>query len=268
MNLTELELNYDKYLSLNYNSKDTISSYKNCFKKFVNENDRVYRLSNEYLKDYFISFNEKYSASYYNQMLSSLIIVYKILKQPRKLSGISYKKDHPKHIVILSRKEIIDSLKVIQNIKHKWLIKLLYIGALRSAELLNIKITDIDSANNRISINNGKGGFSRYIPITDEDIDDLRQYFKKYRPITYLFEGQKEGNPYTKTSLRKVVLKIQTSKHVHPHLLRHTAITNLVDDGHNLLKVQNFAGHKTPKSTNRYYHLSEDALSGMMLKTA
>ena len=115
---------------------------------------RVYRLSNIDLKDYLIEYSKKYSCSYYNQMLSSLRILYiHILNQPRKLNGINYKKDEPKEVVILSTKEIKDSLFEIKNIKHRCIINLLYIGALRISELQNIEINDIDSENNKIRIN-------------------------------------------------------------------------------------------------------------------
>lgn len=267
MELTELKLKYDNYLKLNYTSKSTINSYTNCFEKFLKNNNRIYRLTKEELKKYLVEFAEKYSISYYNQMLSSLKIIYFIMGQDRKLKGIPYKKDSTKNINILSREEVYTSIKNIGNLKHKNLIKLLYIGALRSNELLSIKIEDIDSQNNRICINNGKGGYSRYIPISNDDLASLREYVKEYRPIIYLFEGVKRGTKYSKTSLRKVVQKMKSKKKLYPHLLRHTALTNLCDDGHNLLKVQLFAGHKTPKSTQRYYHLRDEALQGMILKT-
>ena len=265
MELTELNKSYDRYLELNYDSKDTISSYKNCFKKFVNSNNRIYRMSNIELKDYFIGYSKIYSASYYNQMLSSVRIIYKVLKQPQKLKGISYKKDHPKEVVILSVDEIRNSLNLIDNIKHRCIINLLYIGALRVSELQNIEIDDIDSENNKIRIKKGKGGKGRNIPISEEDVIELRHYFKQYRPFRYLFESTIKGKKYSTSSIRNVVKKIKTNKRVYPHLLRHTALTNQVDNKHNNLKIMNFSGHNNPKSLERYYHLSDSALLDMTL---
>lgn len=265
MNLTELKEDYDNYLGLNYTSTRTIASYKNCFKKFIKSNSRVYRLSNKDLKKYFISFNREYSVSYYNQMLSSVRIVFKILGQPKKTKGINYKKDSPKEINILSVDEIKNSLLLIHNIKHRCIINLLYIGALRISELQNIKLSDIDSENKRILINHGKGGKSRHIPIDERDLKELRIYYLKHRPRVFLFESTVKGKRYSTSSIRNVVKKIKSNKHVYPHLIRHTALTNQIDNGHNILKVQEFAGHATPKSTQRYYHLSQKALEGMTL---
>lgn len=263
MNLTELKLNYDNYLELNYTSEATISNYKRCFEKFISENSRIYRISNQDLKGYFIKFKSRYSISYYNQMLASLTIIFKILGQPFKLKEINYLKDQPKQISILSKKEITDSLNNIDNLKHKCIIKRLYLGALRISELQNIKLSDIDSKNNRINITKGKGGRGRYVPITDEDIQELYVYYKQFKPEIYLFEGRIKGKKYSQTSIRKVVQKIRSNKRIYPHLLRHTSLTNLVDLGHNHLKIMNLSGHTNPKSLERYYHLSNSALQDM-----
>ncbi|MAX71820.1 MAG: hypothetical protein CMC76_12115 [Flavobacteriaceae bacterium] len=265
MKLTELFKNYDNYLELNYTSKDTISNYKSCFKKFVSSNSRIYRMSANDIETYFVNFSRKYSVSYYNQMLSSVRIIFKLLEQPQKLKNIPYKEDSKKEINILSVDEIKNSLLLIDNIKHRCIINLLYVGALRISELQNITLEDIDSENNRILIQNGKGGKSRRFPITDRDLKELRIYYKKYRPETYLFESTVKGKKYSQSSIRNVVKKIRTNKHVYPHLLRHTALTNLMDNKHNIMKVQQFAGHKSPKSTQRYYHLSKESLSDMVL---
>lgn len=265
MKLTELKSKYDNYLVLNYNSKRTVSSYQNCFERFVSDNSRVYRMSKDEIKSYLARFSQKYSVSYFNQMLSSIRIIYKLLGQPYKINGINYKKDSVKEINILSPNEIRNSFLTITNIKHRCIINLLYIGALRISELQNIKLSDIDSERKVILIHESKGGKSRRVPINERDLAELRSYYKLYRPKTYLFEGTKKGFKYSATSIRNVVNKIRTKKHVYPHLLRHTALTNLIDNGHNILQVQNFAGHSSPKSTERYYHLSDKALEGMTL---
>ena len=265
MNLTEINEKYDKYLSLNYTSEATIGNYKRCFKLFNADNSRIYRMSNDDLKNYFIGFKKRYSISYYNQMLASLSILFNILGQPFKLKGINYLKDIPNHVSILSKEEIVDSLSSIKNMKHRLIIKRMYLGALRISELQNIKMTDIDSENKRINITRGKGGKGRHVPITEEDIEELRVYCRQYKPTVYLFESTIKGKMYSKSSIAEVVKKIKTTKHVYPHLLRHTSLTNLIDDGHNNLKVQTFSGHATSKSLERYYHLSNTALQDMNL---
>ena len=263
MKLTELKENYDNYLELNYNSEKTIICYKNCFKKFIKENDRIYRMSNIDLKKYFINFKNNYSQSYFNQMLSSVTILYNILKQYRKLKDIKYLKTPPKKLDILSKQEILNGLKNISNTKHQLVIKLLYVGALRISELLNLKLSDIDRRNKRIIIRNSKGNKGRYIPISDNIIEDLTQYYIKFKPNYYIFKGV--NGKYSETSVRNIVKKINLKKHIYPHLLRHSSITKLIDDKHNILKVQIFAGHNTSKSTERYYHLSNESLNDMTL---
>lgn len=266
MNLSELTQKFDNYLMLNYRrSERTRQAYTNCFKKFIECNSRVYRMSNNDLKLFFIDFGNQYSISYYNQMLATVRIVFKIIGQPRKTKGINFIKDEPKMINILSTEEISNSLDSINNLKHKCIINLMYIGAMRISELQNLKLKDIDSENKRILIHKGKGNKSRCIPIGKSDINELREYYKKHKPQVYLFEGTKKGKRYSKTSIRKVVQKIKTNKHVYPHLLRHTALTNLIDNKHSTIQAQTFSGHKTAKSLERYYHLSNSALQDMTL---
>lgn len=264
MKMTELKENYDNYLELHYTSKNTISSYKNCFEKFTKENNRVYRMSNSDLKEYFVTFKNRYSETYFNQMLSSARIIFKILRQPQKLKGINYLKASIQEIDILTTKEIQKSLENISNIKHQLIIKLLYVGALRISELLNLELSDIDRSNNRLVIRNSKGGRGRFVPVSNNIITDLKLYYREYLPAKYIFEGRK-GGKYSATSVRSVVKKLNCKKRLYPHLLRHSSLTKLVDNGHNLLKVQRFAGHTNSKSTERYYHLSNRSLEGMTL---
>lgn len=218
------------------------------------------------LENYFIDFSMLYSVSYYNQMLTSVNIIFKLLKQPYKLNNISYKKDSVKLVNILSKQELKDSLRNIKNLKHIVIISTIYLGALRISELLNLKISEVDFQNKRILILKSKNNISGYIPISEKFCNTLKKYITQYKPIVYLIEGREKGKQYSKTSVRNIVKsKIKSNKRLYPHLLRHTALTNLVDDGHNILKVQQFARHTTPKSTNRYYHLSEESLKGMTL---
>jgi len=265
MNLTELRKNYDRYLTLNYDAQNTIEAYRNCFEKFIFENNRVYRMSKIDLENYFMEYTKRYSNSYYNQMLSSVNIIYKLLGQPFKLKGISYKRVIEKPIDILSKNELIETFKSIKNLKHKVIISVLYLGGLRVSELLNMELRNIDFENKRILIKSSKNNISGYFPINDKFVKTLSEYIEQYSPSKYLVEGR-SGVKYSATSVRNIVKnKIKSGKRLYPHLLRHTCLTNLVDEGHNTVKVQVFARHKTPKSTQRYYHISNTALQGMTL---
>lgn len=263
--MTELEEKFDRYLNLNYKSASTIKSYKNCYWKFINDNSRVYRMTNSDIANYLIQFRRKYSPSYHNQMLSTLMIIFNcILNQPRKLNGVGFIKDSPKHIHVLSHQEIKDKLSKISNKKHRCIILLLYSGALRISELLNIRIEDVDSKFHRIYIHQGKGSKDRYVPISEDIIIELRNYWREYKPAKWLIESFTPSKKYSQSSVRSLI-KSYFGSNINPHLFRHSALTHLIDNKENILKVQVFAGHKTPQSTQRYYHLSQTALQDLAI---
>ena len=115
-------------------------------------------------------------------------------------------------------------LKVINstnNIKHKCIVSLLYSSGIRRSELINLKLADIDSERMLIRIEAAKGKKDRYTILSENTLNDLRIYFKKWKPRTYLSEGQ-TGNKYHANSVGKLVsaagINARLSKHVTPHM--------------------------------------------------
>ncbi|MBK6527969.1 MAG: tyrosine-type recombinase/integrase [Crocinitomicaceae bacterium] len=127
--------------------------------------------------------------------------------------------------------------------------------ALRRQELLDMKITDIDSARMMIRVNQGKGKKDRFTVLSTTLLEDLRIYFKEYRPKDYLFEGA-GGEKYTASSVRAIVLnaakKAGIWKTVTPHMLRHSFATHLLEAGTDLRYIQTLLGHVSSKTTEIY----------------
>jgi integrase len=97
-----------------------------------------------------------------------------------------------------------------ENEKHALILKLCYGMGLRISEIVNLKIADIDSGNMQVLIARAKGKKDRYVNLPESILEDLRGYYRKYHPKTYLFEGQGGG----KYSIRSVqhVLKPRLKK--------------------------------------------------------
>jgi integrase len=112
------------------------------------------------------------------------------------------------------------------------MISLLYSAGLRRGELLNLKATDIDSQRMVIRIVQGKGKKDRYTLLSEHVLAELRQYYREYRPTTYLFEGPK-GQRYSGSSVVKIVVRaarwVRVKKRVTPHMLRHSFATAAAD---------------------------------------
>lgn len=159
---------------------------------------------------------------------------------------------------ILSIEEFQAMADYVQNIKHKAIICLMYSCALRVGEVVNLKISDIDSKNNRIQIKNGKGKVDRVVMLDSSILNLLRIYWEAYKTSLYLFEGQK-GGKYSEKSIQTLVKRLASeiglNKKISSHSLRHSCLTQMVKDRVDLRKVQKIAGHKNINTTANYIKL-------------
>jgi integrase/recombinase XerD len=129
---------------------------------------------------------------------------------------------------------------------------------------LNLKPTNIDSKRGILIILNSKGKKDRIVPISENIIEMLREYYKLYKPKEWLFEGQAAGERYSETSLQKVLkmalVEAGIKKPVTLHWLRHSYATHLLESGTDLRYIQELLGHKSSKTTEIYTHVSTKSL--------
>ena len=160
---------------------------------------------------------------------------------------------------ILSRKEVAKLLKVKMNIKHHAVLALLYSTGMRLKELQNLKLKDIDSAEMIIRINHGKGNKDRYTLLSKKMLQELREYYKLYKPKVWLFEGA-TGGQYSKRSIQHVVKKAKEKAKIDKdcscHVLRHCFATHLLEQGIDIFEIKELLGHTSLKTTMLYLHVS------------
>lgn len=156
---------------------------------------------------------------------------------------------------ILSVEEVSAILSSVSNLKHRAILALMYSCALRVGEVINLKITDIDSKNNRINIRDGKGKVDRIVMLDETLLIMLREYYSKYKTSVYVFEGT-TGGKYSDRSIQSIlksaVKRCGISKNISTHSMRHSCLTQLVKDGVDLRSVQKLAGHKNINTTANY----------------
>jgi integrase/recombinase XerD len=219
----------------------------------------VIRFNNEYI------IARKYSASYQNQVVNGIKLFFSTVEgKIIVLEDIHRPRSERKLPSILSKEEVKKILESPVNLKHKTMLSLIYACGLRRGELLSIKPADILSDRKLLHIKQSKGKKDRVVPLSDKLLDMLRQYYKAYRPLVWLFEGQKEGDPYSEKSisnvLKQAVDKSGIKKPVTLHWLRHSYATHLLESGTDLRYIQQLLGHNSSRTTELYTHVSNKSI--------
>ncbi len=267
MNVEKFLLEFGKKLMIQRYSQNSIKNYKSALKSFLVIAAKKYTHPNELtekeVEKYIFWKIEKHKISHSHQRM----IVASIDKFYQSVIGVELKirylyPSRPKNALpkCLSPNDVRKMFDAVQNIKHRCVIKLLYGCGLRLSELLNLKISDIDSDSMIVYIRNAKGNKDRIVMLSASLLEELREYFIKYKPSYYLFEGQK-GERYSEKSVQNIVkntaLKAGIIKPVTPHVLRHSFATHLLENGTDVRYIQQLMGHQSIKTTEIYTHITD-----------
>ena len=201
------------------------------------------------------------SSSYQNQIVNSIKLYFKTCRDTKiEVDKIHRPKREKVLPNVLSKEEVKAILNAHENIKHKMMLSLIYSCGLRCGELLALKPVNIDSKRNIILLKNAKGKKDRIAPLSLKILELLRDYYRQYKPINYLFEGQIAGQPYDARSLQLVLKqalkKASITKPVTLHWLRHSYATHLLESGTDLRYIQELLSHNSSKTTEIYTHVS------------
>jgi len=187
------------------------------------------------------------------------------LKREWPVEKIKHPRAKSKLPVVLDLSEVESLFSVTKNLKHKAMLMITYSSGLRVSETARLKLTDIDSVRMTVRINQGKGGKDRYSILSQTTLEHLRQYWKKYRPTEWLFEGQKKDGHISLSTIRSIFhaakKRAGITKPVSVHTLRHSFATHLIEAGTSLHHVQLLLGHRSPTTTTVYLHVSRLNLS-------
>jgi site-specific recombinase XerD len=221
-------------------------------------------LGEEEVKEYLVHMLEDrgLSSGTYKYYAAGIKFLYRTtLNRGEVVEKIKYPKAKIKLPVVLDLSEVRTMLSVMENLKHRAVLTITYSAGLRVSETAHLKVTDIDSKRMMVRVRQGKGGKDRYTILSKTTLECLREYWRAYRPKDWLFEGQKEGSPICYTSIRNIFVEAKEragiTKPVGPHSLRHAFATHLIEAGTSLHHVQLLLGHKSPKTTTVYLHVSK-----------
>jgi integrase/recombinase XerD len=274
--IDELDANHFKkiaqfkdWLSSRRYSPNTIKTYTEALRTFLKfyHNKPIAEINNQDL----IRFNNEYilhngfSSSFQNQVVNAIKLFFgKIENTQLEVDLIHRPKREKKLPNVLSKEEVKLLLQSLSNVKHKAMLSLIYSCGLRRSELLNLKLTDIDSKRNVIIIRQSKGRRDRIAPLSLKILELLREYFVAYKPKVWLFEGQDKSSKYDERSLASVlkqaVLKSKINKPITLHWLRHSYATHLLENGTDLRYIQEILGHSRSTTTEIYTHVSNKSI--------
>jgi site-specific recombinase XerD len=256
---------YLNYLEQKRYSKNTKDVYIHYFKDFISyfSGRQLENITVDEINDYILKIiqEQNISSSQQNQRINAIKFYYeKVLGKEKMYINIKRPRKTKSLPNILSAKEIKRMIELTDNLKHKCVISLLYSAGLRRSELINLKLTDIISDRMLIKIRQSKGKKDRYVGLSQMVLRLLREYYKKYKPKEWLFEGQ-NGGKYSFESVGKVVknaaLKAGIKRNVTPHMLRHSFATHHLENGTDLRYIQEFLGHSSSKTTEIYTHVAK-----------
>jgi len=256
---------YYEMLKLKNYSANTIKNYCNHFANFLlyfNAQKPSQITKNEIL-DYLVKLknSERWSSTIQNQKINAIKFFYeRLLKRPKQLYDLPRAKKEWKLPAVFAEDEVKKIINAAENVKHKTMLCIAYAGGLRVSEIVSMKVKDIDSARMVITVRQGKGRKDRQVMLSETLLILLREYYKKYKPKEYIFEGQ-WGGQYSSRSLQKVLeqakQKAGVKKKGSIHAFRHSFATHLLEGGTDIFSIKELLGHSSIRTTTIYAHVSK-----------
>ena len=261
---------YLQKLELKQYALNTANTYVNLFEKFINhhKDTTVDTLDENDIRAYMqLLIQQGKSHSYVNQMINSIKFYFEVvLQMPNRFYSIERPRKSEVLPKVISLHEVQALINFTNNIKHKCIVSLLYSAGLRRSELLNLKLEDIDSHRMIITVKHGKGNKDRQTILSQSVLNDLREYYKKWKPKVYLFEGN-DNQQYSASSvlqiIKKAAKKAGIRKNISAHTLRHSFATHLLENGTDLRYIQVLLGHNSSRTTEIYTQVAISNLKGI-----
>lgn len=270
-------------------SKLTLDSYNEDLKFFKDyltiEHIKFNDINYDEIKNFYIYLeSKKYSKSTISRHISALRSFYKYLAfnkiiktNPFSLATLP-KKDKllPKFLYYNELEEMFDAIDMETSIgkRNRCILEILYATGLRVSELVNIKLSDINYDDMSIKVL-GKGNKERIVyfgsyakEYLDTYIKNGRYEFLKGKTSDYLFINNKGTNLSTRSVemiIKDIIKKTSIKSNITPHTIRHTFATHLLNEGCDILSVQELLGHESLKATQVYTHITNDELKNIYL---
>ncbi len=271
-----MEDNIDHYLNkfrkemeVQRYSKRTVFAYLSAIKIFFAgiKSDDLRSVSDEAIEDFIFERirTQNISQSYQKHLLGAIKLFYRIVfRRNPKIEHLYPKRTESKLPPVFSKKDVSSIIDSCNNTKHKAILSTIYACGLRLSELINLKMTDIDSNRMVVYIKQAKGKKDRQVMLSEKLLILLREYFKEYKPKQYLFEGT-DNKQYSPRSVQQIlknaILKSGGKINGSVHTLRHSYATHLLEAGTDIRFIQELLGHNSIRTTQIYTHIANSKIT-------
>jgi integrase/recombinase XerD len=258
-------------LKLKGYSPRTIKTYTNEFHYLLRllKDRPVTTLTRQQVQSYLLWLLQKqgYSEVHIHTTVNALKFYFeKVEGREKEFYDLPRPKKQSKLPSVLAEEEVVALIKKTGNLKHRTLLMTSYSAGLRISELVRLELRDIDSKRMMIHVRQGKGKKDRMVPLSKRLLETLREYFIKYKPKQYLFEGEK-GGAYSTRSAQIIISEAKKKagiiKKGSIHMLRHSYATHLLEAGTDIRYIQSFLGHNNLSTTMIYTHIGQTKIGNI-----
>lgn len=248
-------------------TKETyLSGIQTLAKKF---NTCPTKITPEEIRSYLLFYANNRSNATFHKINAILRFLYTVvLKMKLDCFDIPFPKKKSKVPVVLSLNETKLFFQNAKSIKYRAMLMTIYSTGLRASEIVNLRVSDIDSERMLILVKHGKGGKERYVMLSPVLLNILREYWKLKKPgYEYLFPGRPQTKALNRKSVLQVCKKVANdaglSKNVTLHTLRHSFATHLLEAGTDIRVLQALLGHRSIQTTALYTRVSQGTINAV-----
>lgn len=257
-------IEFEEFMILKNFSKRTIKTYIQIVRQFINWWEKHHMnvaMSDDIVRKYLLfrfdagkdwqTVNSDYSAIQ-KWFKNVLMLSWSLSKLPRA-------RKEKKLPFILSKEDVVKIIEAGGTFKQQVILTFIYVTGARLSETIHVKIEDIDSHRMQVRINQGKGNKDRFVMLPQKLVDLLREYYRREKPVNYLFNAKVKGQAYNPRSLQLAMQqakkKAKITKKGSIHTLRNCYATHHLEGGTDLVFLQEQMGHKNLRTTIRYIGL-------------
>ncbi|HZX45270.1 MAG TPA: tyrosine-type recombinase/integrase [Candidatus Nanoarchaeia archaeon] len=213
-------------------------------------------------KDHLLSLTDK-SRSLMRTTYFALKFFYENVLSQKFDEKIPLAKNSSKLPIVLSKEEIERLMNTTVNIKHRFIILLLYYTGIRVGELTGLDWKDMDLDRDIIHLKTTKGSKDRVIFLHPMVKEYIQKFYPKAEGLVFTVNGKKYSKRTIQAMIKTAQIRAGISKRVTPHTLRHSFATHLLEGGADIRHIQMLLGHSNLQTTQVYTHVANKDIKNL-----